>query len=203
LLGANFSVVYEASASVSTDPRVQDVGRRLAVTPTGVRDLVTRVTFPREQDRALEREALRKSHAAYSIILQSQSMASAKRLALEFVMANRGLKEQEQAALERQIFVHVEEVVRLMVADPNLTYEDPAIQRRVRRARSAILRYRRTERVRRRRNIDDAMIVVRKIQREIIKALTAPELMDTWRELQRLLREIEHEARRGGTPGVG
>jgi len=203
LLGANFSVVYEASASVSTDPRVQDVGRRLAVTPTGVRDLVTRVTFPREQDRALEREALRKSHAAYSIILQSQSMASAKRLALEFVMANRGLKEQEQAALERQIFVHVEEVVRLMVADPNLTYEDPAIQRRVRRARSAILRYRRTERVRRRRNIDDAMIVVRKIQREIIKALTAPELMDTWRELQRLLREIEHEARQGGTPGVG
>ncbi len=206
LFGSDFSVIFDPRAAVSTDPRVTDFDRGLAVTPRHVEELVTRVTFPRllgRANRTAERENLRRSHAAYAVVMQSQSMASAYRLALELVQANPGLKRAEQATLQGEIFVHVEEVVRLMVADPDLTFRDPVIQRRLSRMRAAVRRYRATSRAQGNQRIQDAMVMARHLSRDIVKALTAPELKETWRQLQRLLHEMERQSGPSGARSGG
>jgi hypothetical protein len=116
------SVAYRPEASTATDPRPDDPGRGLTVYERDVHAYAAGERPRREQDISPD--------PMYAIIFQSQSTDSAARLAGAFVEighADRALR----TVLFEEIFIHAEEVARLMGADPRLTIESAPVDQRL------------------------------------------------------------------------
>ncbi|RSD07784.1 hypothetical protein EIY87_44120 [Amycolatopsis eburnea] len=183
LFGADFSVAYDPRASVGTDPRLAS-SRGFAV-------------------RAASRR--RKRHAIYAVILQSQSMASARTLANEFFLSNPSIGPRERIILQTRVFTHVEAVIRLMADNPGLRVHDPQVQARLNAMTQAVRDYQnripqgeRSAAANQR--LHDTMDVVERMTRDIITTLTASDLRRTWVKLRAQLRKAQHEAKRASAP---
>nr|WP_251982665.1 hypothetical protein [Streptomyces violaceusniger] len=178
LYGSAFSIVHDQSASVSTDAKLNDLGRKLAV-----RGLSTRS----------------KRHMAYAIMLQSQSMANAQVLANELFLANQGLGLPAKNFVRADVFSHVEATVKMMVDNPDLTVDDPKIQQRIATMEKSVREYLgklppQANRKSGEQRLHDILVRAEAMTREIITALTADELKSVWRKLSLLLKKAKAEA---------
>ncbi|MEV6805328.1 hypothetical protein [Streptomyces sp. NPDC051129] len=178
LYGRVFSPVSDASASIGTDPKVHDRGRKLAVWGPSARG---------------------KRHVAYAVILQSQSMANAQVLANELFLANLGLGLPAKNFVRADVFSHVEAVIKMMVDNPELTVHDPRIQQRVKAMELSVREYLAklppdADRKAGDQRLHDVVVRAEAMTRGIITALTAKDLKRVWQDLSRLLKEAKAEA---------
>ncbi|WP_374114174.1 hypothetical protein [Streptomyces sp. NK08204] len=185
LYGRGFSPVYDPSASISTDAKLNDPGRRLAVRGPSARS---------------------KRHMAYAIMLQSQSMANAQVLANELFLANLGLGLPAKNFVRADVFSHVEAVVKMMVDNPELTVDDPKIQKRIETMKQSVREYLGKLPPVAKRNageqrLHDVLVRAEAVTSEIITALTAEELKSVWRKLSLLLKEAKAEAEESAKAG--
>ncbi|HZX38089.1 MAG TPA: hypothetical protein VFF37_07120, partial [Streptomyces sp.] len=196
LFGEDFSVVYTPDASTTTSPLPGDEERRLTVTPPQV------VRASRGEDLwpGTPEENARRSHAAYALVLQSQSKASAWRLALEFfhvnpkppnISGNQWKKVRDK--VESQLFVHVEEVIRLMAENPSLTFDSPEIRQRIDQLETDAGNLLESPAVAASPQAQQAVTTARDLTERIAKALDADALGDVWEELNPLLRNIMND----------
>ncbi|GAA2365602.1 hypothetical protein [Streptomyces cuspidosporus] len=179
LYGSAFSIVHDQSASVSSDAKLHDPGRKLAVRGPSARS---------------------KRHMAYAIMLQSQSMANAQVLANELFLANQGLGLPAKNFVRAEVFSHVEAVIKMMVDNPDLTVDDPKIKKRIEAMEKSVQKYLEEkippEEQRRSgdQRLHDILVRTETMTREIVTALTAEELKSVWRKLSVLLQEAKNEA---------
>ncbi|SCK41836.1 hypothetical protein H181DRAFT_03639 [Streptomyces sp. WMMB 714] len=186
-----FSVAYTPSASIVTSPLPDNRQRGLTITPEDVHEVANRERFPK--NRA---EHLRRSHRAYVLIMQSQTMASAVNLAREFRLANpQGLRATDQSVLEQEIFRHVEEMVKLMTDEPSLTMESDEIKERLAALEASAREVSQQPRVADREESLAAIELSFRIVDKIIEAMTAEDLRNTWENLHTLLEEIMRDPR--------
>ncbi|WP_370963781.1 hypothetical protein [Amycolatopsis sp. cg9] len=183
LFGADFSVAYDPRASVGTDPRL-----------ASRRGFAVRVA-----------SRLRSRHVAYTVIMQAQSMASARTLANEFFLANPAIGPREKVILQAYVFNHVEAVIRLLVDDPGLRVHDPRVQAHLNAMAEAVRDHQGRipqgeSRTAADRRLHDTMDVVERMTRDIITTLTAGDLRRTWAKLRAQLRKAQHEAKRASAP---
>ncbi|WP_238545254.1 MULTISPECIES: phage tail protein [Streptomyces] len=181
LYGNAFSIVHDQSASVSSDAKLNDPGRKLAVRGPGARS---------------------KRHVAYAIMLQSQSMANAQVLANELFLANQGLGLPAKNFVQMTVFSHVEAVVKMMVDNPDLKVGDPKIQKAIDAMEKSVREYLgekippKADRKSGDQRLHDILVRAEAMTREIITALTAEELKSVWRKLSLLLKEAQAEAKK-------
>ncbi|MBO0867081.1 MAG: hypothetical protein J2P15_00810 [Micromonosporaceae bacterium] len=190
------SVSHRPEASAATDPRPDDQSRGLTVYESQVLSYATGQTTRREQpDLAPDPMS--------AVIFQSQSMASAARVATEFV---RGVPANERLRndLFKNIFIHAEEVARLMSEDPRLTTGSApvvahfqALDRAVRDTLQAALAQAAPGD---RKATTRAVNMAGHLTRRIIAALTGEELKGLWNELSPLLKEIVNDRPTPGAP---
>ncbi|MFJ5226429.1 hypothetical protein [Streptomyces sp. NPDC088400] len=191
VFGEEFTVAYTPEASTTTSPLPGDRDRGLTRTPADVQ----------LADQGLMRKkgggeaAIRVSHRMYALIIQSQSYASARTLAREFIHANPGLNDRVQRRLEGKIFVHVENVAMLMADNPRLTvnsWEIKACLKELSDDVNALVGERKQGP-----NKERAQQSFRKaeaITQEIVSAMTATELREDWERIRTLLDDIVRDA---------
>ncbi|WP_456206949.1 phage tail protein [Streptomyces sp. LZ34] len=204
LFGDGFSIVYAPLASTTTSPAPGDDKRGLSVT----RQKVVGAERGEGLDPKLSAEEIaRRSHRAYALVLQSQSMASATRLAQEFILSTpkpQGVSRKAWAKLQAQlqdvVFVHVEEVVKLMADDPRRTVHSVVIRTRAKKLREDAKHLAQTLAEAGTPQAGQVVEQARKVTRRIITALTADALKDVWGELSPLLRSIMEAERTGEGP---
>ncbi|GAA1209669.1 hypothetical protein GCM10009578_060260 [Streptomyces rhizosphaericus] len=204
LFGEGFSIVYAPLASTTTSPAPGDDKRGLSVTPSKV--------VGAERGEGLDprlgaEEIARRSHRAYALVLQSQSTASATRLAQEFILSTpkpQGMSKKAWARLQAQlqdvVFVHVEEVVKLMADDPRRTVHSVVIRNRAKKLRADAKRLAQSLEEAGTPQAGQVVEQARKVTRRIITALTADALKNVWGELAPLLRSIMEAERTGEGP---
>lgn len=181
--GGGFSVAYTPTASTVTSPAPGVPGRGLTVTPEDVHEIASGERFDKP-------EHARRRHPAYATIIQSQSFASAETLAREFRKANPALASGDQTLLHNVIFVHVEEVFKLMADNPELTVTSPEIRQRLAQLDSDVVDAANTARVRQRPESRQALDKAHEVTQQIITAMTASGLKDVWGRLHQLLDDI-------------
>jgi hypothetical protein len=130
----------------------------------------------------------------YALVLQSQSYASAETLAREFFRANPGLPKDIQNILERVIFVHVEETIKLMVDNPRLTVRSNEISQQLDSLSQAVTRERRRPEMKDAES-QRALASAGRVTRQIITAMTVDDLTRFWSRLRRLLDKILQDSR--------
>ncbi len=192
VFGPDFSVLYAPEASTATSAEPGDEARGLAVTPAAVR----RARRGRMLMRGRE-EAVRVHHRMYALIIQSQTTASAQTLAREFSRAAR-LGSTAQRELASLVFVHVENVAMLMSDNPRLTARSPAVRAELKRLEESVAGLLETGSGRNKERYRQAVAQAREITREIVHAMTAPELAGLWRRIRRALDEVTRKPRRRG-----
>ncbi|MFJ1747494.1 hypothetical protein ACIOJD_14770 [Streptomyces sp. NPDC088116] len=192
IFGTDFAVVYAPEASTSTSPLPRDLTRGLTVRAESVR----RAAKGRMRGKRWE-EAIRVSHRMYALIIQSQSNASAHTLAREFYRATRGLSQEVRDELQTKIFVHVEDVAMLMADNPKLTYDSPAVSRHLRKLESNVETMVTSDAAQNER-YKQAIERAHETTKEIISAMTAPELTGLWHRIQRELDAVTKPRKRGG-----
>ncbi|WP_349345334.1 hypothetical protein [Streptomyces rapamycinicus] len=204
LFGDGFSIVYAPLAGTTTSPAPDDDKRGLSVTP---RKVVGAERGEGLDPRLGAEEIARRSHRANALVLQSQSMASATRLAQEFTLSSpkpEGMSKKAWARLQAQlqdvVFVHVEEVVKLMADDPRRTVHSVVIRARAKKLREDAKRLAQTLAEAGTPQAGQVVEQAQKVTRRIITALTADALKNVWGELSPLLRSIMEAGRTGEGP---
>ncbi|MBO3679367.1 hypothetical protein J5X86_30895 [Streptomyces sp. NEAU-YJ-81] len=204
LFGDGFSIVYAPLAGTTTSPAPGDDKRGLSVTP---RNVVGAEHGEGLDPRLGAEEIARRSHRAYALVLQSQSMASATRLAQEFILSTpkpQGVSKKAWAKLQAQlqdvVFVHVEEVVKLMADDPRRTVHSVVIRTRAKKLRQDAKHLAQTLSEAGTPQAGQVVEQARKVTRRIITALTADALKNVWGELAPLLTSIMEAERTGEGP---
>ncbi|MGW3562469.1 phage tail protein [Streptomyces sp. NPDC000941] len=204
LFGDGFSIVYAPLASTTTSPAPGDDKRALSVT---LRNVVGAERGEGLDPKLSAEEIARRSHRAYALVLQSQSMASATRLAQEFILSTpkpQGVSRKAWAKLQGQlqdiVFVHVEEVVKLMADDPRRTVHSVVIRARAKKLREDAKHLAQTLEEAGTPQAGQVVEQARKVTRRIITALTADALKSVWGELAPLLRSIMEAERTGEGP---
>ncbi|AOT62480.1 hypothetical protein A4G23_05378 [Streptomyces rubrolavendulae] len=192
VFGPDFSVRYAPEASTATSAEPGDEARGLAVTPAAVR----RARRGRMLMRGRE-EAVRVRHRMYALIIQSQTTASAQTLAREFSRAAR-LGPTAQRELASLVFVHVENVAMLMSDDPRLTARSPVVRAELKRLEESVAGLLETGSGRNKERYRQGVAQAQEITREIVYAMTAPELAGLWRRVRHALDEVTRKPRRGG-----
>ncbi|MFE3907348.1 hypothetical protein ACFXPY_45815, partial [Streptomyces sp. NPDC059153] len=188
---ANLSIAYTPTASTVTSPLPGDPTRGLTVTPEDVHELAAGERFPGD-----EPEDLRRSHRAYALVMQSQTTASAMNLAREFRKENpQGVRSGDQTRLQNAIFMHVEEMVKLMTEKPSLTMESDEVKRHLAALETSAKELSEQRSMANKEKPQAAVELSLRITREIIEALTAEELRDTWNKLHTLLDQIMKDPR--------
>ncbi|MEV7867268.1 hypothetical protein AB0P17_14475 [Streptomyces sp. NPDC088124] len=191
VFGEEFTVAYTPEASTTTSPLPGDRDRGLTRTPEDVQLAGQGLMRKKGGGEA----TVRVSHRMYALIIQSQSYASARTLAREFVYANPGLNNRVQRRLEGKIFIHVENVAMLMADNPRLTvnsWEIKAALKELSDDVNALIGERRQGP-----NGEQAQQSFRKaeaITREIVSAMTATELQEHWERIRTLLDDIMRDA---------
>jgi hypothetical protein len=175
VFGGDFSSVYEEAASVSTDPK-----------PGTERGLVVRV---REILNAIKN----RGKPAYALFMQSQTTASARKLANLLFMANPKIKPRGKGRIQTLIFSHVERVIILMTENPGMTASDPRIQAILKEMAEGVKQEAGTTQAQANKEFQKAMTLAHDLTRDIIAALTSKELKRTWHDLQRVLKKIERQ----------
>ena len=178
----NLKVVHDPRASVTTSPAPKDPTRGFMVSEGDVR-----------AHAAGEREPGSRYPAArdpmYAVIVQSQSHASAVRLAQEFRRSNPALGSGDQQQMETYIFDAVEDIAILLSKDPQLTAGSPQVAARV-----ALLDAKAQEIIARRGGgapeRGQGLQAAHQLTKDIITALTADQLKGYWTKLSALLAEI-------------
>lgn len=201
LFGDGFTLVYAPLARVTTSPAPGDVKRGLEVTPPHVVRAERGEGLP---EGLTADEQARRSHRAYALVLQSQSMASATRLAQEFIMStparpqgmSRSAWEKLQLGLQQKVFVHVEEVVKLMAEDPRRTVHSVVIRAQAKKLRKAATDLAASMAEEGNPQGEQLIAKAQRLTRRIITALTADALKGAWGELSPLLNTIMEEAKR-------
>ncbi|WOI61112.1 hypothetical protein [Streptomyces fradiae] len=191
VFGPGFSVLYAPEASTATSAEPGDEARGLAVTPAAVR----RARRGRMLMRGRE-EAVRVRHRMYALIIQSQTTASAQTLAREFSRAAR-LGSTAQRELASLVFVHVENVAMLMSDDPRLTARSPVVRAELKRLEESVADLLETGSGRNKERYRRAVAQAHEITREIVYAMTAPELAGLWRRVRHALDEVTRRPPRG------
>lgn len=188
LLRGDFSVLYDSRASVSTDPKPERPERGFVL---------------RRQE--ILRAIKNRGKPAYALTLQSQTTASARKLATAVYMANPKIGASGRGAIQRLVFSHVERVVILMSENPGMTTHDPRVRQILRemaevvKAEAGTPEVQKKPEVEKNKELEKTLTLTHEVARDIIAALTSEKLRKTWTELRRVLREIE---RRNG-PGQG
>lgn len=173
------SVAYRPEASVSTDVLIDDPTRGYTVTEELVR-LFAREGHPRFRD--LPR------HPVYAVLMQTQSVAGAFKLASAFAQT-RGIDLQTRDELRNLIFRHVEVIARMMADDPELTVDSEPVRRQF-AALDANVEFLLESAAGDNRRIARIFRTAQELTREMIKTMTADELREVWRELNRRFKEI-------------
>ena len=105
-----------------------------------------------------------------------------------------------QGQLQDIVFVHVEEVVKLMADDPRRTVHSVVIRARAKQLREDAKRLAQTLEAAGTPQAGQVVEQARKVTRRIITALTADALKSVWGELAPLLRSIMEAERTGEGP---
>jgi hypothetical protein len=184
--GPRFTVAYVPGASTGTSPLPGVPTRKLSVYPEDIREYSSGAQMPKGRAETVH------PHPMYAVLMQSQSYASARTLAREFVYANPGLTGEDYTALQAMIFSQVEETAKVMAKNPALTVNSPEIQRRLRVLSKAVTAYQSTKSET---DLQTRAAIERagEVTREIITAMTAADLKSTWKKLKAQLRQIRHE----------
>ncbi|MBE1496019.1 hypothetical protein H4696_003119 [Amycolatopsis lexingtonensis] len=198
VFGVDFTLHFAPEVSTVTSAAPGNIPRGLESTPRHV--------VAAAEGRTLADERIRVAHRAYVLMLQSQSMASAKNLARELVKSNaelmklpRDVREQFQGQIQNAIFEHVENIALLMSDNPRLTADSREVQSRVRTLhRTANRIAERAVRDGKPKAMVDTIRAAENTAGEIINALTADDLRATWHRLHRLLDTIMSEHQSGG-----
>ncbi|GII88156.1 hypothetical protein Ssi03_61460 [Sphaerisporangium siamense] len=203
IFGDGFSILYAPLASTTTSPAEHQKTRKLT---TFWQD-VARAETGEDLDRAKlsQEEIARRSHRAYVLVLQSQSMSSATRLAFEFIQStprpqgmSRRAWEELRTNLQDSVFVHVEEVIKLMAEDPRRTVNSVVIRQRIKQLNQKAEKLTKLAQDDGRPQAEPIIELARRLTRRIISALTADALKDVWGELSPLLTRSVEEARQAG-----
>ncbi|QXE38071.1 hypothetical protein KQY30_31415 [Streptomyces sp. GMY02] len=188
----DFSMAYTPDARTVTSPLPEDPSRGLTITPEDVHELAAGERF-RDSDRE---DYERSKHRAYALILQSQTTASAMNLAMEFRRENtKGVRSADQERLRDAIFVHVEEMVKMMTDNPSLTAESPEVKAREAALKADAEELARDEKMVGKEKPQAAIALALRITTEILQALSAEDLRDTWNKLHTLLNQIMTDPR--------
>ncbi|MFH9672103.1 hypothetical protein ACH4L5_07445 [Streptomyces sp. NPDC017405] len=212
LFGTDFAVAYAPEASTGTSPLPENEDRALAVRPRAV-ELASEGKM-RKRGSPPDKELtsrIRVSHRAYAVILQSQTTASAHNLTRELLHSNPILSqrvaaqdkatERFQRTLRKKTFEHVENVILLMADNPGLTEGSDRIQGELQRLGRDVNGLLDSMAVRDDEHLKQAVERADAIAREVISALTAPQLEDLWTRLRKVLDDIMSafaERNRGG-----
>ncbi|GII82124.1 hypothetical protein Ssi03_01140 [Sphaerisporangium siamense] len=174
LLGGDFSVLYDPRASVGTDPKPERPER----------GFVLRV-------QEILRAVRNRGKPAYALTMQSQTTASARKLASAVHMANPKILATGKGMIQTAVFGHVEKVVILMSENPGMTARDPRIRQTLRAMAEAVEVAAGTTEARTNKDLGKALASSHEVAQDIIAALTSKKLRQTWAELRQVLREIE------------
>lgn len=184
LFGEDFSVVYAPDASTGTSPLPDDHARGLTVTVANVR----RALRGRMLQRGREVD-IRVAHRMYALLIQSQTTASARTLAREFSRAAR-LGQDVQRELLTTVFVHVENVAMLMADNPRLNVSSPAVRAQLQQLEVSVIEMVGSDIGRENERYRQAIGKAHEITKEIISAMTAPELSGLWKRISRVLDDV-------------
>ncbi|MFJ1646068.1 hypothetical protein [Streptomyces sp. NPDC088258] len=187
-----FSMAYTPDARTVTSPLPEELSRGLTITPEDVHELAAGERFGDSDPEDYER----RKHRAYALIMQSQTTASAKNLALEFRRENpKRVRSADQERLQNSIFVHVEEMVKMMTDNPSLTADSSEVKAREAALKADAEDLARDAKMAGREKPQEAIVLARRITEEIIQALSAEDLGDTWNKLHTLLNRIMKDPR--------
>lgn len=165
-------VRYAPEAATTTDPVPGDPSRGFALGPEAVQHAT--------------RSRLKNPHPADAILAQSQTYASAKRLAMEMAVGSGGVEFSTQRNLEK-VYAEAQGIIRMMVENPaGLGGEELAGRLAAVDKQVDFLLESEEER-------KDLVEKAGEITKHIIKALTSTDLADTWSRLAAILKQIMDE----------
>ncbi|OLF09140.1 hypothetical protein BLA60_21450 [Actinophytocola xinjiangensis] len=168
VFGGNFTDLYDPRGSVTTDPGRFQLGIE-------------------EARKAIENQG----KPAYALFVQSQTMASERKLAQQLFMANPRIAPEGKGRIQTQIFRHVEQVIILMIDNPGLSARDPRIRKIIQDMAKAVEKEAGSPMAQGNRDFQKALSSAQDVTRDIIGALTSKKLRKTWAELRALLRELD------------
>ncbi|MET9014047.1 hypothetical protein ABZX74_24480 [Streptomyces olivaceoviridis] len=187
-----FSMAYTPDARTVTSPLPEVPSRGLTITPEDVHELAAGERFRDSDPEDYER----RKHRAYALIMQSQTTASAMNLALEFRRENpKRVRSADQERLHDAIFAHVEEMVKMMTDTPSLTAESREVKDREAALAADAKELARDAKMAGKEKAQTAIALALRITTEIIRALSAEDLRDTWNKLHTLLNQIMNDPR--------
>jgi hypothetical protein len=173
------SVAYRPGASISTSALPEDATRGYTMTPEHVHE------FAERRSRFGDLPA----NPAYAVMMQSQSVVGAFKLASAFAQSH-AIDGNTRRDLRELIFVHVEEAAKLMAANPNLTVDSPAVRRQLAKLDAGVRRTLRNAAREGNRHLAPVIDTAGRVAREMVTAMTADELRGLWQRLSRLLSDI-------------
>ncbi|MGQ4487463.1 hypothetical protein ACN6LM_004666, partial [Streptomyces sp. SAS_281] len=186
----NFSMAYAPDARTVTSPLPENPSRGLTITPEDVHELAAGERFTEAGQDDYER----RKHRAYALIMQSQTTASAVNLALEFRRENpQRVRSADQQRLHDAIFVHVEEMVKALADNPSLTAKDVRERQNALEADAKELAESRA--MAGKEKPQEAITLALRVTTEILQALSAQDLRETWTRLRDLLNQIMNDPR--------